>query len=177
MSYCPIERKRYGKVPGFGQSRVVKFVLLISVMALNMVLKSLWKLNIYTWVKILIWIILFSAHLTYALPADLYAFSSEQDSQRFLNLTKTFRCVVCQNQSLADSDTTLAKDLRHKIYQMLNGNKSDDEIRQYLVSRYGEFILFSPLVKPVTLVLWGFPAILLTFILGGFWLWRRSRPQ
>lgn len=109
-----------------------------------------------------------------ALPADVYTFSSEQENQRFLHLTKELRCLVCQNQSLADSDAALAKDLRDKIYLMIKENKSDDEIRQFLVGRYGDFILFSPPLKPSTLLLWGFPVILLTVVFGGFLLKRRD---
>ena len=104
---------------------------------------------------------------------DIYAFSSEQESVRFANLTRELRCLVCQNQSLADSDATLAQDLRAKIYSMISEKKSDAEIREFLVSRYGKFILFSPPVMPSTLLLWAFPAMLLTMIFGVCWFYRR----
>lgn len=100
-----------------------------------------------------------------AQAVDLYVFSSEQDNQRFLHLTRELRCLVCQNQSLADSDAALAKDLRDKVYGLMREKKSDAEIRAFLVSRYGEFILFSPPLKKATLLLWGFPAILLGLLL------------
>lgn len=103
-----------------------------------------------------------------AVAADIYPFSSPQESERFQALTKEFRCLVCQNQSLADSDATLAKDLRKKIYILMNEQKSDAEIRQFLVSRYGDFILFSPIVKPATWLLWGFPVFMLLLFLGWF---------
>ena len=104
---------------------------------------------------------------------DIYPFSSEQENQRFLNLTQNLRCLVCQNQSLADSDADLAKDLRNKIYLLIQEKKSDEEIRQFLVSRYGQFILFSPPFLPSTLFLWLFPLILGVAMLGGLFLYNK----
>lgn len=78
---------------------------------------------------------------------------------RFQLLTQEIRCVVCQNQSIADSNAPLAKDLREKIYRMILEKKSDDEIKNYLVKRYGEFILFKPRLNASTLILWLFPLL------------------
>ncbi|HLF30145.1 MAG TPA: cytochrome c-type biogenesis protein [Xanthomonadales bacterium] len=80
---------------------------------------------------------------------------------RYLILTKEFRCLVCQNQNLADSDAPLAHDLREEIYEMLQAGKTDDQIRAFLVDRYGDFVLYRPPVKPNTVALWLFPALLL----------------
>jgi len=113
------------------------------------------------------------ASVALAGSADIYSFSSEQASQRFVNLTKELRCLVCQNQSLADSDATLARDLRQKVYLMIQENKSDAEIREFLVSRYGQFILFSPPLMTSTLLLWGFPGLVLAGIIGGLLYFRR----
>lgn len=98
---------------------------------------------------------------------DIYSFPSAQEHDRFIALSQELRCLVCQNQSLADSDATLAKDLRAKIYLMIQEKKTDQEIKQFLVERYGDFILFLPPVKSHTLILWGFPFILLSFIFIG----------
>jgi cytochrome c-type biogenesis protein CcmH len=106
-----------------------------------------------------------------AVPTDLYAFADPQESARFAKLTTELRCLVCQNQSLADSDAPLAQDLRHKIYVMMNQKQSDAAIKQFLVSRYGEFILFSPPLSKRTLLLWSFP-ILLFIIIFSTVLWR-----
>ena len=97
---------------------------------------------------------------------DLYPFNNPHEQQRFQTLTHEIRCMVCQNQSIADSDATLAKDLRRKVYELVQQHRSDAEIKQFLVDRYGQFILFSPPVKPVTWALWGFPVFMLVLITG-----------
>jgi cytochrome c-type biogenesis protein CcmH len=102
--------------------------------------------------------------VAYADP--LYTFHSTQEEQRFSALTKEIRCVVCQNQSIADSAAPLASDLRDKVYQMINTHKTDAEIESYLVKRYGEFILFKPPVHRETLLLWFFP--LLAVVVAGW---------
>ncbi|MCW5582327.1 MAG: cytochrome c-type biogenesis protein CcmH [Gammaproteobacteria bacterium] len=93
------------------------------------------------------------------------------DSARFQALTKEIRCVVCQNQNIADSNAPLANDLRKKIYQMILDNKSNEEIKNFLVKRYGEYILLQPRFNKITIVLWMFPLvglILIFFILLRF---------
>ena len=91
-------------------------------------------------------------------------FSSDELEQRFLHLTRELRCLVCQNQNLADSDAPLAADLRLEIKEMLEAGRSDDEIRKFLVDRYGDFVLYRPPVAGNSLALWLLPALLL---LGG----------
>jgi cytochrome c-type biogenesis protein CcmH len=88
------------------------------------------------------------------------------DETRYTELTKEIRCVVCQNQSIADSHAPLANDLRKKVYLMVNENKSDDDIKNYLVARYGEFILLKPRFNRVTSILWVFPFASLLIVLG-----------
>jgi cytochrome c-type biogenesis protein CcmH len=85
--------------------------------------------------------------------------------QRYLGLTHELRCVQCQNEALADSNVNLAADLRLEIHDMLLAGKSDEEIRDYLVARYGEFILFRPRMNWHNAWLWAAPALML---LGGF---------
>ncbi|MBA3661458.1 MAG: cytochrome c-type biogenesis protein CcmH [Gammaproteobacteria bacterium] len=97
---------------------------------------------------------------------DLYTFQNQQAAQRFHLMTKQIRCVVCQNQSLDESNAPLAKDLREKIYQMILNNETNQTIETFLVSRYGEFILLQPPVNPTTLLLWSFPFIAF-LIVGG----------
>lgn len=91
-------------------------------------------------------------------------FSSPELEARFLHLTRESRCLVCQNQNLADSDAPLAADLRLEIKEMLEAGRSDDEIRKFLVDRYGDFVLYRPPVAGNSLALWLLPAVLL---LGG----------
>ena len=85
--------------------------------------------------------------------------------QRYLDLTHELRCVQCQNEALADSNVPLAADLRLEIHDMLLAGKSDEEIRNYLVARYGEFILFRPRMNWHNAWLWAAPALML---LAGF---------
>ena len=81
------------------------------------------------------------------------------DKERYTALTKEIRCVVCQNQNIADSNAPLANDLRKKVYMMVDENKSDNDIKDYLVARYGEFILLKPRFNKLTFILWLFPLI------------------
>ena len=70
-------------------------------------------------------------------------FKNQSHEQRYLSLTEEIRCLVCQNQSLADSNADLAQDLRKEIYDMIVSEKSDEQIIQFLVERYGDFVLYS----------------------------------
>ena len=103
-----------------------------------------------------------------------YPFSSGKDAARFQTWIQETRCVVCQNQNLASSSASIANDLKHKIYRMIQDKKSDAEIQDYLVKRYGEFILLKPRFNPLTAMLWLFPAA--GFILLGALLFR-LRPR
>jgi cytochrome c-type biogenesis protein CcmH len=84
---------------------------------------------------------------------------------RIRQLTEGFRCVVCQNQSLADSNAPLAADLRARIREQVQNGASDDDIRAYMVRRYGDFVLYRPPMKAATLALWFGP--LAALALGG----------
>ncbi len=83
--------------------------------------------------------------------------------QRYLALTHELRCMQCQNEAIADSPVSLAADLRRQVREMLLAGKSDDEVRNYMVARYGDFILFRPRVSSRTIWLWAAPGILLLF--------------
>lgn len=100
----------------------------------------------------------------------LYPLPSKKQEAQFQYLLKELRCLVCQNQDLADSNASLAQDLRNQVYGMVKHGDSDTEIIQYLTSRYGDFILFNPPVKGVTALLWYGPALFL--LLGLFIFWR-----
>lgn len=88
---------------------------------------------------------------------DPLPFRDRAEEVRFQHLTKQLRCLVCQNQDLADSDADLAKDLRKQVFDMMRSGKSDDEIKQYLVARYNDFVLYDPPLKPGTWLLWFLP--------------------
>lgn len=96
----------------------------------------------------------------------IYPFENEVQETRFQSLLGELRCPKCQNQSLADSDADIAKDLRQKIYDLLIDGKSDDEIRNYLIERYGDFITYRPPLKSSTFLLWLGPLLLLVIAIG-----------
>lgn len=115
---------------------------------------------------------------TAAYAIDPLQFKDRAQEVRFQNLTKQLRCLVCQNQDLADSDADLAKDLRRQVYDMMQSGKSDVEIKQYLVARYNDFVLYDPPLKPGTALLWFAPGVLLLIGAGVLIhiLRKRARP-
>ena len=92
--------------------------------------------------------------------------NNENFEKRFIELSSELRCLVCQNQSLLDSDSELANDLKEIIYEKINEGQSNNQIKNFLVQRYGEFILFKPLFNMANLLLWVTP--LISFILIAF---------
>jgi cytochrome c-type biogenesis protein CcmH len=88
-------------------------------------------------------------------------FEDARQEQRYRNLIAELRCLVCQNQNLADSNAELAQDLRQQTYEMIRKGASDDEIVDYMVKRYGDFVLYRPPVKTNTALLWIGPFVLL----------------
>jgi cytochrome c-type biogenesis protein CcmH len=96
-----------------------------------------------------------------AFAADPLIFTDPEQEVRYQQLTLELRCLVCQNQNLADSDAPLAQDLRKEIFNMMQAGRTDDEIKQFLIDRYGDFVLYMPPVKSNTLALWLMPAVLL----------------
>lgn len=92
---------------------------------------------------------------------ELYPLASQKQEAQFHALLHELRCLVCQNQDLSDSNAGLAKDLRNEVYQLVKIGKSDTEIMDYLTMRYGDFILFKPPVKSITLLLWFGPILFL----------------
>ena len=94
---------------------------------------------------------------------------------RFERITKDLRCLVCQNESIADSGVELAADLRRQVREMLIAGKSDAAIFDYMTERYGEFVRFNPPLEPKTLLIWGAPFIML--VLGGAIVYRIARQR
>ena len=99
-----------------------------------------------------------------AAPARPIEFRDRAEERRFRALTEQLRCVMCQNQSLADSNAMIAQDLRLEVLQLLRDGNSDAQIKTFLVERYTDFVLYQPELKPRTWLLWFGPALLL---LGG----------
>ena len=92
---------------------------------------------------------------------DVYEFDSPQQEETFRELTRELRCPKCQNQDIADSNAELAKDLREKTYTMLREGSSKKEIIDFMVARYGNFILYKPPVMASTLILWLGPVLVM----------------
>ncbi|MGE5089162.1 MAG: cytochrome c-type biogenesis protein [Candidatus Levyibacteriota bacterium] len=96
---------------------------------------------------------------------------------RLKKLESELRCLVCQNQTLADSNADLAADLRKEVRELAMSGKTDDEIKQYLVARYGDFVLYKPPVKPTTWLLWFGPFAMLGIGAAVWWGVMRRRRQ
>jgi cytochrome c-type biogenesis protein CcmH len=92
---------------------------------------------------------------------EAFKFETKAEEQHFKGLIEELRCLVCQNQSLLDSDAPLAHDLRAEVYNMIQAGKSDEEIITFLVARYGDFVLYNPPLKPSTWLIWFGPFVLL----------------
>lgn len=104
-------------------------------------------------------------------------FRSDVEEIRFKSLAEEIRCTVCQNQSLADSDAPLAQDLRRTLFVMIQDGRSDQEIRNFMVERYGDFVLYRPPLAAHTLLLWAGPILLLFIGLVASVLIVRQRRQ
>lgn len=102
-------------------------------------------------------------------------FKDAAEEKRFQHLTRELRCLVCQNQNLADSDAGLAGDLRREVFDQLRAGKSDDEIKQYLVARYSQFVLYDPPLSGATGLLWFGPPLALLLGAGVVWVVVRKR--
>lgn len=108
---------------------------------------------------------------------DAYEFKNEAERERYRTLVEELRCPKCQNQNIADSNAPIATDLRREIYRMVEEGQSNDQIVDFLVSRYGDFVRYKPPVNAKTLVLWYGPIALLVVGFGvlGLILMRRRR--
>lgn len=95
-----------------------------------------------------------------AAPVTIYKFDSKENEAIFYKLSDELRCLVCQNQNIAESNSELAQDLKQQIYTMLRDGKSEDEIIEFMVERYGDYVLFDPPFKPLTWLLWLGPLML-----------------
>ncbi len=96
---------------------------------------------------------------------DIVEFETTEQRVLYQQLIKELRCLVCQNQNLADSNAELARDLRRKSSEMIKQGKQYDEIIQYMLERYGEFVLYRPRITTTTLLLWFSPFIILIAII------------
>ena len=110
---------------------------------------------------------------------DVYTFDSDAQEQTFRELTKELRCPKCQNQDIADSNAPIATDLRREIYRMLGEGKDNQQILDFMVARYGDFVLYKPALTGKTAVLWFGPLALLVggLVVIGVIVGRRRRTE
>ena len=113
-------------------------------------------------------VLLTSSLLPVYSAVEVKQFKSPEHEQRYKKLINELRCVVCQNQNIADSNAALAKDLRKQVFKMINAGKNNDEILEFMVTRYGDFVLYRPEFNSMTFLLWVGPFIL--FIIGIYFL-------
>jgi cytochrome c-type biogenesis protein CcmH len=121
---------------------------------------------------LVLWMFLLYAHA--ACAVDPLPFASRDEEVRFQKLTAELRCLQCQNQNLADSDAQLAKDMRAKVLELMHQGQSNQDIKAFMVTRYGEFVLYNPSFSAKNSALWLVPLIFFLVALGFLWRFFRS---
>lgn len=99
---------------------------------------------------------------------EIRQFDNPVTEQRYQSLTASLRCPKCQNQAIDDSDSPIAGDMRDRVYILLQDGRSDREVLDYMVERFGDYVLYNPRLEGRTMLLWGLPALLL--IVGGLFM-------
>ena len=111
--------------------------------------------------SLILYAILFSQTVLGVINGHLYTFEESSKTALFERLADELRCPKCQNQNLADSNSEVAEDLRRQLYEMVKDGHSESEIKDFMVDRYGNFVLYKPKVDETTWVLWYAPFVLL----------------
>ena len=106
---------------------------------------------------------------------ETWQFASAEQEQQYRELTASLRCPKCQNTSIADSNAMIAADMRLKVYQLLQAGQDEEQITQYMIDRYGNFVTYQPPLMASTLILWAGPLLFITA--GGLVIFLRSRRQ
>jgi cytochrome c-type biogenesis protein CcmH len=120
------------------------------------------------------WLCVVGATAVQAIDKEL-AFPDPAMNQRYLSLIREIRCPLCLNESIADSTAPVAADLRREVRRLMGEGKSDDQIKDFLSARYGDFVLYRPRVNEATWALWAAPFVFL--VIGGIVFWRILRAR
>ena len=131
------------------------------------------ELNLFSILLLLLGSLFFSTYSQAAI--DTFEFDNAQQENTFHELTKLLRCPKCQNQNIADSNAELAKDLRNKTYELVKKGQTKEQVVDYMVARFGNFVRYDPPITPATIFLWLGP--LLFILLGLFVLFRQIKKQ
>ncbi|MBW6390573.1 cytochrome c-type biogenesis protein [Billgrantia antri] len=105
-------------------------------------------------------ILLLATGMAHGGAVEVREFSNPVLEQRYQSLTASLRCPKCQNQAINDSDSPISQDMRERVYAMLQDGRSDMEIRDHMVQRFGDYVLYNPRLEGRTYLLWGLPAVL-----------------
>ena len=106
---------------------------------------------------------------------DLYPFDTQEKEDLFYSLLNELRCPKCQSSNLAGSNSPISNDLKREVYVLVNKGKSSQEVKSFLVQRYGNFIIYNPPVEPQTYILWYGPFFLVLMAIGGVFLSRKFK--
>ncbi|WP_456376877.1 cytochrome c-type biogenesis protein [Thiolapillus sp.] len=131
----------------------------------------------FTAMKVLVLVFVLGMGANALASVDTYEFSDPGQQALYLDLVQELRCLVCQNQNIADSNAELAQDLRRKTYEMVKKGESKDQIVEFMVTRYGDFVMYSPPFKATTLMLWVGPALIFVFAVAMLVRVIRRRPS
>lgn len=127
---------------------------------------------------IMVVLVLFGWTASYSVAqVDVHQFNNPAQEAQYRAMIEELRCPKCQNQNLAGSDAPIAQDLKQKTYELVKDGQSDQQIRDYMSERYGDFISYRPPVRPSTWILWFMPPVLLVLALTGWLLMVRRRSQ
>ncbi len=112
-----------------------------------------------------------------AVAEDVYPFDNELDRERFQRFTNEMRCPKCQSQNLAGSDASISQDLKRELHRLIAAGKTDEEVVDFMVSSYGDYVLYKPRVEGSNLILWFSPFVLLIIGLSAFgWIVIKKQP-
>lgn len=127
--------------------------------------------------KIVFALLLLAVSVAGQAAIETYRFDETSQEESYKKLVAELRCLVCQNQNLADSNAELAHDMRRKTYEMIMAGKTDDEIVDFMVERYGDFVMYKPPVKSTTLLLWFGPLLFLLLAATVVFVFVRKQKQ